>query len=224
MLKLPLVAATAVVPIAFATGLVAQTKPARRASPTANEIAARVQKFYDKTRTYQAAFKQRYELYAYGKKKESAGKVTFEKPGRMSWRYTTNGNRIVCDGKTVKAYQAADKQVYVSPMNKSQYPAALSFLVGGGKLTKQFTLRKLPDDSNFPHGHRLAGVPKTPTPAYEKVVLYVDDKTSQVRRVLLLDSQRNRNRFDFDRPSINLAIPAGEFSFVPPAGTRVVKP
>jgi outer membrane lipoprotein carrier protein len=221
MLKLPLVAATAFVPMAFATGLVAQPKPAGVA-PTANQIAVRVQNFYNKIRTYRAAFEQRYELVAYHKRKDSSGTVTFEKPGKMSWRYTRNGNRIVCDGKTVKAYESAAKQMYVSPMNKSQYPAALSFLVGGGQLTTQLTFRKL--SGGFPNGYRLAGVPKTPTPAYEKLVLYVDAKTSQVRRVLLLDSQRNRNRFDFHKPSINLAISASEFTFFPPRGTRIVNP
>ena len=43
----------------------------------------------------------------------------------------------------------------------------------------------------------LEGVPKEATPAYQKILLYVDANTYQVRRVLLLDAQGNRNRFDF---------------------------
>ena len=60
--------------------------------------------------------------------------VVFEKPGKMSWRYTNNGNRVVSDGKLVKVYEKENKQMYEQPLDKSQYPAALSFLVGGGNL------------------------------------------------------------------------------------------
>ncbi len=56
---------------------------------------------------------------------------------------------------------------------------------------------------NFEGGYVLEGVPKEPTPAYQKMLLYVDGETYQVRRVLLLDAQGNRNRFDFSTPSIN---------------------
>ena len=68
------------------------------------------------------------------------------------------------------------------------------------------------------------GVPRTPTPAYQKLLLYVDAKTHQVRRVLLLDAQGNRNRFDFVSPSVNQPAPKGEFDFKPPRGTQVIKP
>jgi outer membrane lipoprotein carrier protein len=215
----PLAVVVAVVPIAFAPGLVAQPKPI---APSADVIAERVQKFYDKTRTYRANFVQRYHLRAYHKTKDSAGRVAFEKPGKMSWRYANNGNRIVSDGKTVKVYEAGNKQMYVQPMAKSQYPAALAFLVGGGKLKKQLTLRKLSSGS-FPKGHVLEGTPKTPTPAYSKLLLFVDAGTHQVRRVLLLDAQGNRNRFEFERPVLNRKVAASEFAFLPPPGTQVIR-
>jgi outer membrane lipoprotein carrier protein len=67
-------------------------------------------------------------------------------------------------------------------------------------------------------------VPRDPSPAYQRVLFYVDAATSQVRRVLVLDAQGNRNRFDFDEPVVNEAIPASEFRFVPPPGTALVKP
>ena len=77
---------------------------------------------------------------------------------------------------------------------------------------------------NFQAGWVLEGRPTQATPAYEKVLLYVDAAASQVRRVLILDAQGNRNRFDFDKPLVNTPVPASEFSFAPPAGTQIVKP
>lgn len=197
----------------------------KRAGPTAEEVADRVQEFYEKTRTFKAAFKQRYTIKAYNKTKDSRGRVIFQKPGKMSWRYTSNGNRVVSDGKVLQVYEEENKQLYKQSMNKSQYPAALSFLVGGGNLKKSFKLQKLDAErARFPGGHVLVGVPKEPTPAYQKMILYVDGGTSQVRRVMLIDAQGNRNRFDFFEPEVNVQTPPGEFSFTPPKGTRVVQP
>ena len=199
--------------------------PALAAPLTANELADRMQAFYDKTKTFQASFKQRYWVEAYRKTKDSNGLVVFAKPGQMSWRYKNNGNRVVSDGKTIKIYEADNKQMYLQPVGKSQYPAALSFLVGGGNLKHTFHLKMLDARAmGFEGGHVMMGLPKSPTPAYQKVFFYVDASTYQVRRVLLLDAQRNRNRFDFVTPVVNKNVDNGEFKFEPPKGTRIIKP
>lgn len=199
--------------------------PAPAGGLSADEIAERVQQFYDKTKTFRAGFVQRYQATAYNKTKESTGSVVFEKPGKMSWRYTNNGNRVVSDGKIIRIYEKENRQMYEQPLEKSQYPAALSFLIGGASLRQTFKLSKLdPKSVNFEGGYVLVGEPKEATPAYQKVILYVDAATYQVRRVILLDAQRNRNRFDFKAPEVNLKPPAGEFTFTPPAGTQVIRP
>jgi len=193
--------------------------------PSARRIAAKVQAFYDRTKVYKAGFKQRFWVKSTGQAKHSSGQVIFQKPGKMSWRYTNNGNRVVSDGTIVKVYEASNKQMYEQKINKSQYPAALSFLVGGGNLLKSFNLRKLNSKKmQYESGYVLEGVPRTPTPAYQKMLLYVDAQTSQVRRVLLLDAQGNRNRFDFVDPKVNEQPAKGEFTFTPPHGTQVIKP
>ncbi|HEY6562109.1 MAG TPA: outer membrane lipoprotein carrier protein LolA [Polyangiaceae bacterium] len=221
---------TAGAPVAFAQA----GKPAAPAAPppakkpaaelTANDLVDRVQAFYDKTKTFKSGFEQRFWVRAYNRTKDSKGQVIFEKPGKMSWRYT-NGNRVVSDGKNIKIYEADNKQMYEQQMDKSQYPAALSFLIGGGILKKSFKLEKLDAARmKFEGGHVLLGIPKEPTPAYQKILLYVDGGTYQVRRVLMLDAQGNKNRFDFVRPEVNRKPPPGEFDFRPPPGTQVIKP
>ena len=188
-------------------------------------IAERVQSFYDGAKTFQAQFSQRYTIFAYNKQKESQGRVAFVKPGKMSWRYTNNGNRVVSDGRLLKVYEADNKQLYEQEMGKSAYPAALSFLLGEGKLTASFALKKLNADTlKFKGGYVLLAIPREPTPAYQKMLLYVDGKTFQVRRVLLIDAQKNKNVFDFSEPLVNVPVPPSEFQFAAPPGTQVVKP
>ncbi len=191
----------------------------------AAELADKVQAFYDKTKTFRASFKQRYWIDAYRKSVDSNGKVVFSKPGKMSWRYENNGNRVVSDGKTIKVYEKEAKQMYEQPMGKSQYPAALAFLLGGGKLRSEFHLKMQdPKELGYEGGYVLLGVPKDPTPAYQKILLYIDGRTFQVRRVLLIDAQRNRNRFDFVDPVVNEKVQPSEFEFTAPPGTQVIRP
>src|SRR5690349_10197481 len=196
------------------------------AGPTAEEIGARVQSFYDSTKTFKAAFTQTYTIKVQDVKKVSTGKVTFEKPGKMSWTYDApNGNRVVSDGVTIKVYEKDNEQMFETPVKGSQYPAALAFLMGKGQLTKDFSLRLLdPAQMKFEGGYVLEGTPKEATPAYQKMLLYVDGQTNQVRRALILDAQGNRNRFDFSAPIVNEAVPKGEFDFVAPPGTKIIKP
>ena len=195
------------------------------ASLSAEQIADRVQAFYDKTKTFKAAFKQVYTAGAYGKTKEGVGTVILEKPGKMSWRYTNNGNRIVSDGKIIRVYEKENQQMYEQPLDKSPYPAALAFLVGTGSLKQSFKFTKIdPSEAKFEGGLVLMGEPREATPAYQKMLLYIDAATYQVRRVLLLDAQSNKNRFDFTSTEVNKAPPPGEFAFTPPKGTQVIRP
>jgi outer membrane lipoprotein carrier protein len=52
----------------------------------------------------------------------------------------------------------------------------------------------------------------------------VDASTSQVRRVMVIDGQGNRNRFDFINPHVNEPVSAAQFKLVPPAGTSIIRP
>ncbi len=196
------------------------------APPTADELGARVQKFYDATKTFRATFKQTYTIKVQNVQKVSTGKVVFEKPGKMSFKYDApNGNRVVSDGNTIRVYEKDNEQMYEVPVTKSQYPAALAFLMGKGQLTRDFTLRLLDAaQMKFEGGYVLEGTPKEATPAYQKMLLYVDAATNQVRRVLILDAQGNRNRFDFEAPAVNEPVAKDEFNFAAPPGTKVIRP
>ncbi len=209
------------------TLLSARSEAAPRAAAaelSAQDIAQRVQAFYDNTKTFRAAFKQTYVIRATGIEKKSFGDVLFAKPGKMSWRYKNNGNRVIADGRLIRVYEEENKQMFESDMGKSAYPAALSFLVGEGKLQQSFTLKKLDArQMKFEGGFVVEAKPKEATPAYKAMILYVDAATAQVRRVLLVDAQGNRNRFDFSSPAVNTKVEPSEFTFAPPSGTQIIR-
>jgi outer membrane lipoprotein carrier protein len=219
--------AFAVASAVYADPSVAEPPPAPPAAgSTANPVVAAVQSFYDRSQTFKSDFEQKFWVKAYSQEKTSRGHVTFAKPGKMDWVYLDpKDNRVVSDGNVIKVYEAANKQMYEQPVAKSQYPAALSFLTGTGKLADSFDFELVSgQDLKFPGGYVLVGTPKQPTPAYAKVLFYVDAATSQVRRVMIIDGQGNRNRFDFENPRINEPVGPSQFMFTPPPGTSVVRP
>jgi outer membrane lipoprotein carrier protein len=113
----------------------------------------------------------------------------------MNWAYTQPpGNRVIVNGQRVSVYQAATNQTVV--MNQAQVPAAFSFLTGQAQLTSTFNFT-MPATLAFPGGYVLVGTPITPMPGVNTVLFYVDGQTSQVRRVIVLDGQRNQNAFTF---------------------------
>lgn len=201
---------------------------APQAAPAAETAAtvAKVQAFYDSTTSFMSPFTQEFFVKSHNIRKESKGKVTFAKPGKMAWDYEDPaGNRVVSDGSILKVYEAANKQMFEQNVDKSQYPAALSFLTGTGKLGDSFTFLMYPGAAmNFPGGKVLVGTPKQANAAYTKVLFYVDEASSHVRRALIVDAQGNRNRFDFVEPKVNVPVDDGTFKLVPPAGTQIIKP
>jgi outer membrane lipoprotein carrier protein len=206
--------------------VVARDASAQNATPNVATAVANVQAFYNRTNTFSADFAQQYFARAYNQTKTSSGHVIFSKPGKMDWEYTDpQGNRIVSDGTLLRVYEAANKQMYEQSVNQSQYPAALAFLTGQGSLDANFTFEiKSGAEMSYPGGYVLVGTPKTPTPAYTKVLFYVDSGTSQILRVLILDGQQNRNRFDFTSAQVNVNVDPSKFTFTPPSGTTIVKP
>jgi len=204
----------------------ANTGAAAAALPPVDQAVTKVQAFYEKTTSFKASFNQEFFVKAYNQRKTSHGKVTFAKPGKMDWTYDDpKDNKVVSDGSTLRIYEAANHQMYEQPVDKSQYPVALSFLTGQGKLSDHFTFEVAGGDKMaFPGGYVLVGTPKVTHPAYTKVFFYVDAQTSQVRRVMVLDGQGNRNRFDFENPRVNDPVTVEQFKFTPPPGTNVIRP
>ena len=135
-------AATAL--FATAMGFVARTTNAAPdagtvapASPSPAQIVSSVQAFDGQMKTFNSDFKQQFVNKLYSKTQTRQGRVFFEKPGKMSWRYSA-GDRVVSDGQDLKMYEPSNQQVIVHSLSGTQYPAALSFLTGQGNLGQSF--------------------------------------------------------------------------------------
>ncbi len=151
----------------------------------------------------------------------------------MRWDYARpNGKIVLSDGQKLLVYEPGDDgqsgQVYEQKLEEAQLPQALAFLTGSGRLENSFTFRLLDAKrEGYPNGHVLELRPRTPSPHYERILFYVEKDprlAGLVRRVLIIDPDGNRNRFDFSKLQFNRRVQPSLFKWKPPAGTRRVKP
>jgi outer membrane lipoprotein-sorting protein len=200
------------------------------AAGSADAVAAEIDGIFVGKNTFTARFKQEHMQKVSGATKKSSGTVVVDKPNKISFRYDPpSKNRIVSDGKELKIYVADDSQMFVQPVQNTEYPGALSFIMGRGlRPSFSFTFNEKAA-STFTAGPVLHGKPRQPTPHYESVFFYVDKaKLAQkdpgvILRVLILDAQGNRNRFDFEGAAQPATVDAAEFTFTPPPGTNVTR-
>jgi outer membrane lipoprotein carrier protein len=197
-------------------------------SPAA-ALAGRVDALFRNMTTFRARFAQDYRLNAQGIDKRSEGVVVVERPNKFAFRYDPpNENRIVCDGVELKVYVHADRQMLISPFDKTQVPSAFAFLMGGG-IASSFSFSLAAANKTFPGATVLIGRPLRPTQNHDEVRFYVDESKiaardpGALRGVLVIDAQKNRNRFVFSDVSAPASIPASQFTFTPPPGTVVKK-
>jgi outer membrane lipoprotein carrier protein len=193
-------------------------------------VALQVDAIFAASKTYSAQFEQHYTAKFTGAVKDSSGQLFVQRPDKISFRYNPpSGNRIVADGTTIKVYMADDKQMFQQPMAKTQYPGALAFMMGNGIASSfDFTVRRPVVAGPAYAGTILEGKPLAPNPSYETVTFFVGQVAlaardpGAVERVIVLDAQGNKNRFDFKSASQPASISPAEFTFTPPPGTTIM--
>lgn len=200
--------------------------PAQKAPETADALLAKVQKYYDQTKDYSADFNQSYTRVALSKTSESSGKVTIKKPGMMRWEYKKPEEKLfVADGTQLTVYEPEIEQAIIDPNFKTaELSTSISFLWGQGKLSDSFNATigdpaKLGTDKAMPV---LELVPKKDA-TYQKLVLVLDPKTSQVVESILYETSGNINRFKFKNPALNKGVKEDLFKFTPPAGVDIIR-
>ena len=208
-----------------ATVLLAAVTQAQEKKPeAAATLVARVQKYYDATRDLRARFEQQLESPSRAPSKAS-GEVWLKKPGKMRWDYAKPDKKLmVSDGATLWVYEPDDEQAYKQDLKGNALPAQVSFLLGEGKLEKEFDASVTKVDGLAADEVALKMVPKVGTTAYRYLVFVADDKTGQVRRTIIYGQDGSTNQLRFVDVQQNKGVDDGKFRFAPPAGTHILKP
>ncbi|MBM4292819.1 MAG: outer membrane lipoprotein carrier protein LolA [Deltaproteobacteria bacterium] len=180
-----------------------------------------VQRFYADARDFKADFKQTFTYKIYQRKKVSTGEVFFKKPALMRWDYEAPSRRLfIADGGTLWVYEPEEAQVFKRDLASAQLPVALRFMKGEGKLTDDFAVGALHEESD---AYRLHLTPKRPSSEYQALQLVVNKAQHSVRASVLVDPVGNTNHIEFVDPVVNSNLPDDGFQFSPPEGVRVIE-
>jgi outer membrane lipoprotein carrier protein len=187
-------------------------------------VVDKMQKNYDQAKDFKAAFSQKFTSVAFNRTKVSTGQLTFKKPGRMRWDYDPPEPKMfLSTGQLLWMYEPEDKQAFKQDLKQSQLPAALSFLLGKGRLGDEF---EIADAGNVPYGtpgdYRLSLKPKQPQATYKSIYFVVDPKTFYVSESVLVNAQGDVNDITFTNLKVNSKVPDAVFKWTPPAGTQVI--
>jgi outer membrane lipoprotein carrier protein len=190
--------------------------------PSADEAARGIQRHYDQVKDFTADFTHTYQGGVLKKTISERGTVQIKKPGRMRWEYTSPERKtFVSDGRKIYSYVPADRQVVIADMpREDEATTAVLFLAGKGDLTRDFSVSYT--DSGSAGLWLLRLDPRRKQRDYDWLILGVDPRTMQIRRLVAADQQGGTSTFDFTNYRENTGLTDKIFAFTIPRGVDVI--
>jgi len=188
------------------------------AAPEAPVLAGKVQAYYEKTKDFAANFVQTYTYSAAGRSQTSRGTLRVKKPGKLRWDYLDPSKKtIVVNGARLVQYEPEENQAFVDEhFDASAMSAAVTFLLGKGKLAREFELSAEAAD-------RLVLTPRKPDARVDRVVLTVSD-SGEVTDTRVVDGSGNVNEVEFQKLQRNVGLKDDVFDLELPKDVHLVKP
>jgi outer membrane lipoprotein carrier protein len=192
---------------------------------TPQDVANKIQKFYDKTTDFQAGFRQVYHSEAFGKDKISSGYVYIKKPGKMRWDYKEpHPKHFVADGRALYVFDPDLEQVMVDrSFTDSDLSAAVTFLWGKGKLTEEFQITFSKTTNLAGPKHYVLELKPKKDARFAKLIFIVDSESFMVDETLVEDPGGNLNHIFFTKVTTNVGLKDEIFVFEIPKGVMVIE-
>lgn len=190
------------------------------AAPDLMDVLRGVENRYNRARTVEVAFQQRYEVPRRAPITES-GELYLRKPGRMRWQYAKPpGKLFVSDGKFVYLYLPEANRVERSKVKESEdIRTPLAFLLG--KLDfdrdfRQYTVRQQNADL------WITAEPRSDRAPYLQVSFLVEPNFA-IRELEVTGLDNSLMHFWFSQEKLNPPVSDAMFRFQPPKGAEVVE-
>jgi outer membrane lipoprotein carrier protein len=192
---------------------------AQAQTPSAHDLAQRVDRHYNQLHSLKASFTESYE--GLGMQRTESGTLLLLKPGRMRWDYSTPPGKVfVLDGKYASFYSPGDPQVQrIQAKQLDDLRSPLRFLLGHTELEKEMNSLTLAPAA----GGRftLSGQPKGQEKRVNRLSLTVA-ADGTITGIEIEESDGAITRFSFSGEVPNAPVPAEEFHFTAPPGVPVV--
>jgi outer membrane lipoprotein carrier protein len=176
---------------------------------------------YATVKSISGKFQQYAFLEALSASEQSEGELLFSKPGKMRWSYKKPEPQVfTSDGTTLWLHQPMDNQVIIDNFtNAFSGDIPVSFLLGLGSLTKDFTVEKGCDGVA---GGIIDLAPAKSDDSLNKMRLLIDSKTNLPKGAEIVDVAGNKNTFILSGLILDQAIPASSFKPTFPKSTDII--
>ena len=188
-------------------------------APSAQEVAASVQRKYDTIRDFSTDFVHTHEGGVLKRKREERGTLLVKKPGKMRWNYKSPDEKVfVSDGVRLTQYFPEENRALVSAVPEDDQAAVL-FLAGRGSLTRDFNVSFGQGGAAGTWTLRLE--PKRPQAEYDWLEITAARDTFLIQSLTVAEKQGSRSTFVFTSFKENPGIADKTFAFSIPRGAEV---
>ena len=190
------------------------------------EVVARLQQTYEKTKDFKASFLQETFVQSIKKTDIEEGTVFLKNPKNMLWNYSKpKAKKLIVNTSKAWLYLPQEKVVYTQEADaifKSK--TLIKFLSGLGKLKNDFSIkyaepRMLDTQGNY----QLVLTPLEKNPSLNPFAITVDKNTYLIVRVSFEDTMGNSTTLKFSNISVNTGLTDKMFQFHPPEGISIFK-
>ena len=193
--------------------------PASASADDAQDVLARVRKKYDSVTDATLKFSQEVKFPLAGINQRVEGKLLLKKTNK--YRVELDGQTIVTDGQTVWSYAVATNQVLID-----------KFKLNERMLSPERLLTTAPDEytSRIVGKERIGATetiallltPRSESSSVRSLKLWVDEGTSLVKQVVLVDVNGRETQYIVRDIDINTGLDDSRFVFDIPEGVEVV--
>lgn len=193
------------------------------AAPSPSEVKPVVDKLqsaYAAMKGFRARFTQELTHQESGTTETRRGVLLFQKPLLVRWETETpNQELLLVTDKEIWNWLPDEELAYKYSLELARDSRSVIMVVTGqSPLNKDFDVERMPDEGGLIH---LLLYPKDPAPQLTEAQLWLDPKTSLIKRALVMDFYGNTNQITFDSLTPDAPLQASDFAFTPPAGTEV---
>jgi outer membrane lipoprotein carrier protein len=188
------------------------------------EVIARLQQTYDKTRDFSANFIQETTIQSIKKTEIEEGTVFFKNPKNLLWNYSKpKAKKMVINSRKTWLYLPQEKIAYTQEADYTFKSSILmKFLSGLGKLKNDFIIKYVEPEAFDKQGNYLLVLtPLEKNPSLNPFQITVDKSTFLILRVSFEDTMGNSTVLKFSNISTNTGLSEKMFQFKPPEGVSI---
>ncbi len=187
-------------------------------------VVSGLQQRYASVQTIAGDFQQTYR--APGISQVESGSFKLKRPGLMRWEYRIPEEKLfIADGRESFLYVPGDRQVTIQPFSAADlHNTPLELLLGSADINRSYSASWEEELKPKVEGTYLVRLtPRAPMAGYSFIVVELDQRTYDLRRIVIRETIGNTSEFLLTNVITNIKAGDKEFRFKPPKGVEKIR-